>query len=204
MTSLEQTEGSSLREAHRALTRRRILDAAIELLKREDLDALKLSDVSARAGMTERTLYRHFATREELLKALWPHLQARVGARGFPTTAADLVETPLWLFPNFDAEDGAVRASLHSSAGRELRRASNPERQAAIRQAVREAQPDLAEPALTRLCAVIHLIAGAYGWAVMKDAWDLSGEEAGRAASDAVRLLLGLTQPSAKKERNRS
>ncbi len=200
--NVEQTE--SLREAHRALTRKRILDAAIELLKREDLDALKLSDVAARAGMTERTLYRHFATREEMLKALWPHLQARVGASGFPATAADLVETPLWLFPNFDTEDGAVRASLHSSAGRELRRASNSERQAAIRQAVREARPGLAEPALTRLCAVIHLVAGAYGWAVMKDAWDLNGKEAGRAASDAVRLLLGFAEPSTNKEGSKS
>lgn len=190
MMTVEVT--SPLRTAHRDLTRSRILDAGIELLKNEDLDALKLADIAAAAGVTERTLYRHFATREALMKALWPRLQARVGAQGFPASAADLVEAPRWLFPNFDREDGAVRASLFSPAGRELRRALNPERQAAIRQAVRAVRPDLKGPALTRLCAVIHLIGGAYGWAVMKEAWDLEGAEAGRAASEATQLLLGI------------
>ncbi|MBO9574479.1 MAG: TetR/AcrR family transcriptional regulator [Sphingobium sp.] len=198
MSRAEQPKGSSLREAHKDLTRSRILDAAIDLLRDEDLDALRLSDIAAAAGMTERTLYRHFATREDLLKAMWPRLQARVGSPGFPATADDLAEMPRWLFPNFDAEGGAVRASLFSPAGRELRRALNPERQVAIRKGVREARPDLREPALTRLCAVIHLIGGAYGWAVMKDAWDLSGEEAGRAAADATRVLLGLSDAPAK------
>lgn len=192
MSRAEQKKGSSLREAHKDLTRDRILDAAIDLLRLEDLDTLRLADVAAHAGLTERTLYRHYATREVLLKAIWPRLQARVGAPGFPATASDLAEMPLWLFPNFDEEGGAVRASLFSPAGRELRRALNPERQAAIRKGVREARPDLREPALTRLCAVVHLIGGAYGWAVMKDAWDLTGEEAGRAASEAMRVLLGL------------
>jgi AcrR family transcriptional regulator len=170
----------------------RILDAAIELLKLEDLEALKLSDIAAKAGVTERTLYRHFPTRDALLKAIWPRLQARVGSPGFPSTASDLAEMPLWLFPNFDAEGGAVRASLYSPAGRELRRALNPERQAAIRKGVRAARPDLSEKELTRLCAIVHLIGGAYGWAVMKDAWDLDGAEAGLAAAEATRVLLGL------------
>ncbi|HVY85139.1 MAG TPA: helix-turn-helix domain-containing protein [Caulobacterales bacterium] len=189
---------SALRDAHKDFTRARILDAAIELLKAEDLDALRLSDIAEKANVTERTLYRHFATRDDLLRAIWPRLQARVGSPGFPSTAKDLAEMPLWLFPNFDAEGGAVRASLFSRAGRELRRATNRERQAAIRKAVREARPDLKEPELTRLCAVIHLIGGAYGWAVMKDAWDLDGDEAGRAAAEATRILLGMPAPPAK------
>jgi len=204
MSRAEQTHGSSLREAHKELTRSRILDAAIDLLRDEELDALRLSDVAAAAGMTERTLYRHFPTRDDLLKALWPRLQARVGSPGFPETAADLAGQPRWLFANFDAEGGAVRASLFSQAGRELRRALNPERQAAIRRGVREARPDLDEPELTRLCAVVHLIGGAYGWAVMKDAWDLSGEEAGRAAAEATELLLGLSEVPARRKRTRT
>lgn len=201
MSRAEQTDGSSLRQAHRDLTRSRILDAAIDLLRDEELGALRLSDIAARAGMTERTLYRHFATREDLLKAVWPKLQARVGSPGFPETAAALAEQPTWLFPNFDAEGGAVRASLFSPAGRELRRALNPERQAAIRKGVSAARPDLGEPALTRLCAVIHLIGGAYGWAIMKDAWDLSGEEAGRAATEATQVLLGLREVPVQRKR---
>jgi len=192
MNSGNTTSNTPLRDAQRDLTRSRILEAAIDLLKDEELDALKLSDIAARAVVTERTLYRHFATRDELLKAMWPRLQARAGSPGFPKTARELAEQPQWLFPNFDGEGGAVRASLFSRAGRELRRASNAERQAAIVAAVRDARPELGAADARRLAAVIHLIGGAYGWVVMKDAWDFSGEEAGRAASEAIRVLLGL------------
>jgi AcrR family transcriptional regulator len=195
MKAVQQT-APGLRDAHRNLTRARILDAAIELLKRENLEALTLADIAAQASVTERTLYRHFSTRDELLKAVWPRLQARVGSSGFADSAAGLAEQPLWLFPNFDAEDGAVRASLFSPAGRELRRALNPERQRAIRKGVREARPDLKEPAVTRLCAVIHLVGSAYGWAIMKEAWGLDGSEAGRAAAEATTLLLALEEPA--------
>jgi AcrR family transcriptional regulator len=192
MTAVRKTSPAPLRDAHRDLTRSRILEAAIELLKNEDLETLKLADIAAAAGVTERTLYRHFATREDLLKAMWPQLQARVGSPGFPTSAQELADMPLWLFPNFDNEGGAVRASLFSRAGRELRRATNPARQKALMASVRQARPDLKEAELKRLTAVVHVIGSAYGWAIMKEAWDLDGKEAGRAAAEATRVLLNM------------
>ena len=63
------------------------------------LDALTIAKVAERAQVTERTVYRHFLTREDLLKAVWPRMQARVGSSGFPQTADDLIATPLRLFP---------------------------------------------------------------------------------------------------------
>ncbi|HVV34805.1 MAG TPA: helix-turn-helix domain-containing protein [Vitreimonas sp.] len=190
MSAVGQT--SPLRDAHKDLTRTRILEAAIDLLKDEELEALKLADIAAKAGVTERTLYRHFATRDDLLKAMWPRLQARAGSPGFPKNPADFADQPLWLFPNFDKEGGAVRASLFSRAGRELRRASNNERQKAILANVRAARPELKEGEAKRLAAVVHVIGSAYGWAIMKEAWDLDGEEAGRAAAEATRALLNM------------
>jgi AcrR family transcriptional regulator len=186
----------TLRDAHRDLTQARVLDAAIDLLRNEDLDALKMADIAAKAGVTERTLYRHFPTRDALLKAVWPRLQARVRSPGFATTAQELADMPLWLFPNFDEEAGAVRASAFSRAGRELRQAVNEDRKAAFMQAVRQVRPDLKPAELNRLCAAIQLLNSAFAWAVMKDFWGLDGVEAGRASSDAIKLLLGLSDPS--------
>jgi AcrR family transcriptional regulator len=195
MSAARQTP--TIRDAHRDLTQARILDAAIDLLRDEELEEIKLADVAARAGVTERTLYRHFATRDELLTAAWPRLQARVGSRGFAHTAREVADMPLWLFARFDAEEGAVRASAFSRAGRQLRRAVNAQRQAAFRDAVRSARPDLKEPELTRLCATVQLLNSAFAWAVMKDFWGLDGPEAGRAASDAIAALLGLARAPA-------
>jgi AcrR family transcriptional regulator len=186
---------TSLREHYKAETRTRILDAAIAELAVTDLETLTVSGVAARAGVTERTVFRHFPSRDALIAAVWPRMQARVYSPGFPTTADALIETPLRLFPAFDKEEGLVRASAFSTAGREVRQASNPERQAAMRACVRDAFPGIEEPQLTRLAAIVQLIDSAYGWAVMRQHWDLDGTEAGLAASEAVAVLMGRRPP---------
>jgi AcrR family transcriptional regulator len=184
-------ELTSLRDHYREETRTRILDAAIAELSVSDLEGLTMAGVARRAGVTERTVFRHFASRDALIAAVWPRMQARVRSTGFPHTADELIATPGRLFPAFDKEEKLVRASAFSAAGREVRLASNPERQAAMRACVRDAFPDIAEPDLTRLAAVAQLIDSAYGWAVMREFWDLSGAEAGQAAADALAVLLG-------------
>jgi AcrR family transcriptional regulator len=201
MKSPEQT---SLRELYKAETRTRILDAAIAELGVSDLEGLTMAGVAARAGVTERTVFRHFPSRDALIAAVWPRMQARVRSRGFPTTAEALIETPLRLFPAFDEEEGLVRASAFSAAGREVRQAANAERQAAMRACVKDAFPDIEEPQLTRLAAVVQLIDSAYAWAVMKQHWDLDGAAAGLAASEALAVLLGrkpasIDRPSSKR-----
>ena len=182
---------TSIRDIYREETRIRILDAAIAEMSVNDLEALTMAGVAERAGVTERTVFRHFPSRDALIQAVWPRMQSRVRSRGFPHTADDLVATPPHLFPEFDKEENLVRASAFSSAGREVRRAANPQRQEAMRACVRDAFPNLAEPELTRLAAIVQLIDSAYAWAVMKEHWDFSGEEAGQAASEALAVLLG-------------
>jgi len=188
MTSEAKT---SLRDHYKAETRSRILDAAIAELAVGDLETLTVAGVATRAGVTERTVFRHFPSRDALIAAVWPRLQERVRSPGFPHTAQSLIETPLRLFPEFDKEEGLVRASAFSAAGREIRQGSNAKRQEAMRACVKDAFPDIEEPHLTRLAAVVQLIDSAYGWAVMKQHWDLDGAEAGLAASEALAVLLG-------------
>jgi AcrR family transcriptional regulator len=44
---------ASIRDAHKELTRERILDAAIDLLNAGELDALTIADVARIAGVTK-------------------------------------------------------------------------------------------------------------------------------------------------------
>ncbi|QGM95370.1 TetR/AcrR family transcriptional regulator [Methylocystis rosea] len=188
MTSHKLT---SLRETHKDHTRTRILEAAIDEMREGKLDALTIAKVAERAQVTERTVYRHFLTREDLLKAVWPRMQARVGSSGFPQTADDLIATPLRLFPRFDEEEGLIRASISSEPGREMRLSSNPQRQAAMLACVADALPEMDDAAKRRRAAVAQLIDSAYAWSVLRDFWGLEGAEAGRAASEAIAVLLG-------------
>jgi AcrR family transcriptional regulator len=109
---------SPLRQQYAAQTRERILDAAIASIKEGELEELTIARIAKDAGVTERTIYRHFQTREDLLKAVWPRMQARIGVSGFPQTVEALLAAPGRLYPRFDTEAGAVRASMYSNAGR--------------------------------------------------------------------------------------
>lgn len=173
----------------------RILDAAIDEMREGSLGALTIAKVAERAKITERTVYRHFPTREDLLKGVWPRMQARVGSSGFPQTADELIATPLRLFARFDEEDGLVRASISSETGREVRLSSNEQRQSAMLACVTDALPNFGGPAKRRRAAIVQLIDSAYGWSVLRDFWGLDGAEAGRAAAEAIAVLLGRRTP---------
>jgi hypothetical protein len=186
----------SYREQLREETRGRILDAAIAQMSEAPVESLTMAGVASRAGVTERTVYRHFGTREALLEAVWPRMQALVGSPGFPYSAAELVGMPRFLFPAFDKQEGTVRASVYSDAGREVRLRANAERQAAMLACVRDALPDLDEHAAWARAAAVQLLNSAYAWSVMRDFWGLDGARAGEAASAAISILLGLSPAS--------
>jgi AcrR family transcriptional regulator len=182
---------TSTRQHYKDLTRERILDAMIAQMAHDRDHALTVADVAARAGVTERTIYRHFQTRDALVEAVWPRMQARVQSPGFPQSADELIATPLRLFPRFDENEHLVRASVYSESGREVRLRANGERKAAMLACVEDAMPQMDESARRRRAAVVQLIDSAYGWAVLKDFWGMDGAEAGAAAAEAIAVLLG-------------
>jgi AcrR family transcriptional regulator len=194
---------TSLRADHVEQTRTRILDAVIAQMGDAPVESLTVAGVAKRAGVTERTIYRHFQTRDALLAAVWPRMQLLVGSRGFPQTAADLVATPRRLFPAFDKQEGPVRASVYSEAGREVRLRANDERKAAMLACVRDALPELDETAAQERAAAVQLLNSAFAWSAMRDFWDLDGAAAGEAAAEAISILLGLSPASPQKDRSK-
>jgi AcrR family transcriptional regulator len=182
---------TSIREEYKERTRVRILDAALELVAEAGEEPLTIAAVADRAGVTERTVYRHFDTRDALVRSLWRRMQQRIGTRGFPSSADDLADSPRRLFPVFDSQRGLVRASLYSPAGLEVRLSSNEDRQGSSLAGVRDALPSLDEKSLRRRAAVVQLLNSAYAWEVMHQFWGFDGEEAGEAASEALAVLLG-------------
>jgi AcrR family transcriptional regulator len=181
---------SPLRQRQKADTRALILQTVERSLSDRSLGELSLATVAREAGITERTVYRHFATREQLLEATWAAVNEAIGIKDFPRTAEELIERPKKLFPAFDRRGEVIRAMLASPQGRELRLRASKERQLAIRAAVKSVRPELRDRALTRLSAAVQVLCSASGWATMTDYWGLDSTEAGRAASEAIAALL--------------
>src|SRR5581483_2371934 len=55
---------------HADQTERLILDGAVQLLEQASVSALTVREVARTAGLSERTVFRYFATREELVEAV--------------------------------------------------------------------------------------------------------------------------------------
>ncbi|GMG83514.1 TetR/AcrR family transcriptional regulator [Paralimibaculum aggregatum] len=60
-------------------TRRRILDAAWELLEAPEGGEVRMSDIARAAGVSRQAVYLHFPTRAELLVAVTRHVDAVKG-----------------------------------------------------------------------------------------------------------------------------
>lgn len=75
-------ERTAERRRRRGDTRRRILDAALELLEARPWPDVPLEDVMAATGLTRTAFYRHFGDREQLLLALLGDAGGRLEAAG--------------------------------------------------------------------------------------------------------------------------
>lgn len=188
--SLTSSYDSPLRAAQKEETRRRILDAAGRLIETQSPAGLSFGAIAREAGVQERTVYRHFPTKDALMAALWQWLDPRIGARSFPASEADLVALPLSVFPAFDEHEHLVRAMWTTPQGRDIRLAANPKRKAAMRAAVAAAVEGLAPGEAAAITAAAQLLYSAAAWMTMKDYWGMDGTAAGRASSLALSLLL--------------
>ncbi|HEX9540317.1 MAG TPA: TetR family transcriptional regulator [Streptosporangiaceae bacterium] len=123
--------------------RGRLERAALELYGERGFEQTTVAEIAARAGLTERTFFRHFADKREVLFA---------GAG----TLQDLLVSTLASTPDSAAPIDAVAAALEA-AGALLQERRDYARQ---RQAVIAANVDLQERELIKLASLASALAG--------------------------------------------
>jgi AcrR family transcriptional regulator len=192
MKALKRTSAyeSPLRREQKEATRRRILDAAGNLMATRGLGGFSYAAIAVAAGVKERTVYRHFPSKRQLLEGLWDWFQERIGYGEIARTEESLIAKPQQIFRAFDENEPLERALWSTPEGREFRLSNVEERKAGIRAAIADATRGLPPRQAKWLAAVIHVLYSGAAWSTMKDYWGLSGEEGGKAASMAIELLL--------------
>ena len=184
------TYQSSLRAEQKEATRQRILDAAGRLMEDRGLEEFSFASIAKEAGVKERTVYRHFPTKTALIESLCEWFQKRIQYGDFAHTEAELLAKPQQIFPGFAANERLARALWSSAQGRAFRLSNVEERKDGIKAAIADAVRGL-PPRQTRwVAAAIHALLSSATWQSMKDYWNLSGEEAGKASSMAMELIL--------------
>jgi len=183
------TYHSPLREAQAAATSQRILEAVGVVLERGQEPTYAL--VAKEAGCQERTVYRHFPTREGLAAAFWDWQYSNLGPRDWTIgTEAGLLALIDRSFRAFDEHPELIRAMLHTRHGRSARLSENEERRAMAQRCVDDAVPDLDPQRRRQAAAATQLLFSAAAWEVLRDYWDMNGEDAAATASLALTAML--------------
>jgi AcrR family transcriptional regulator len=193
---------SGWRPPKRERTRERIQLATVALFEENvALETITFKAVAQRAGVAEMTVFRYFPTREQLLRGLWEHLNQRLDdTLGMPHREQELRDKQRELFRIFDKVPSQVLASIATPEGRSIRAASNHRRRIAFLSIVEEAADGLSCSERNRAAAVLQLLHSAYAWAALREQWEFSGDESGKATLWAIDRLLS----DLKRKANRS
>src|SRR5436305_14842206 len=126
----------SLREQRAQAARERILAAVATLLEDAHVDDLTVPQVAEAAGISLRTVYRYYPTREQLLEAAGRWIGSELLGQGYPQSLDDIADTFAEGCREFDRHPGLVRALALSQLGREVRAPRRGEPPDAIRDAL--------------------------------------------------------------------
>jgi len=116
---------STLRARHKEQTSQLILDSVAAIIRRADLAAVSIAEVARVADVTERTVYRHYETRDDLIRAFikW-HLDQSLG--GPQIVLVQTIEELLAWFgrrcKTWEEDHRIVTETYLSPLGRDLRR----------------------------------------------------------------------------------
>jgi len=175
------------------LTRKLILDAALETLERSTVGELTVRAVARHANISERTVFRYFATREEFLDAIAEAVRARFDLPPPPETLEDLLAAPRALYTRFDAVRSLTVAALHSDLFHRMRETQAKARWMAVRKLIDEAAPERGERERRIAAANIRYYLAASTWHYYRFYFNFSLEDSIACAEAAIRdALAGL------------
>lgn len=194
-----RTYRSPLRQRQAAGTRGLIIDALGEELARGGSGELSFGAVARRAGVAERTVYRHFPTREALIDALCTRVNETVLDLPEPLTAQNLAAGIAASFQSFDEHEVMMRGFLATAGGREVRAHARARRLRRIGAALRPVLQN-AEPETARAVTAIVGQCSTGAWAALRDKAGLTGEQAGAAVAWAIETLLQTATPESEKK----
>lgn len=177
----------SLQDARRAVVTDRVLAGVAALLA--DGRVLTYANVAAAAEVPERTVYRHFPTRHDLMSAVVDWVNQRAGVQR-ATTGEQATENVRHVFTTFDEVAPVMRELMLAPEGLAARLENNDDRRAAALAIVDNDAPGLDDPTRRRTAAVVQLLTSAATWQTLRDYWDMDGTEAADTAAVALAMLL--------------
>ncbi|MDR6536280.1 helix-turn-helix domain-containing protein [Variovorax soli] len=180
----------SLLDRHADATQKLILSSSIELLERYGVSELTMRAVARHGGMSERTLFRYFASREQFLDAVAAEVTREIDAPAPPRSIDDLRTYPGALFSRFEEKAELVKAALHTELYDRLRLGIANERWAGVRRIVDEHAPHRTARDRKLAAANIRFYLSGSSWHYYRFHFGFTLKETIDSAQLAIRLAL--------------
>lgn len=180
---------SPVRRERTARTRERILEAATELgrgLRSWDWAGVTVAAVAERAGVAERTVFRHFGGEAELRQETAARLEAEAGVLAAPVALAALPDLLRRLYAFLEQVPGVTTPGRADPA----LAAVDARRREALLASVAAGAPGLPDTAARRAAAVLDVLAGPGAYRRLAVAWELDGAAASAAAGWVAGLVV--------------
>lgn len=111
----------SLKDRHADTTQKLILSTAVDLLEREGVSATTARAVAKEARISERTVFRYYASRDEFLDAIAEEAISRMQTPPPPDSIPDLLEYADLLYHRFEEWAPLLNAALHTDISKRVR-----------------------------------------------------------------------------------
>ena len=141
-----------------------ILASAIELLEEVPVGELTMRAVAARARISERTVFRYFATRDGFLTAVATEVTRHMDLPPDPRTMEELLKYPNTLYRRFEATAALTKAALQTDLFPRMRNAQAQQRWEAVRKVIDAHAPKSSEHDRKLAVANIRYFLSATTW----------------------------------------
>ena len=170
---------NEIRAAQAHATHARILDATVRVMAR-GVASVSIPAVAREAGVSVPTVYRHFGSKRNLLKAVFPHVVRRAGIDELipPRSIDDLGRGVRDLFDRIDSAGDLARAAAASPAAEEVRRVDMPARLEMSRRLADSIVPKLTPGDRDRIARLLTILISASALRVWRDHLGSTVEEA--------------------------
>jgi AcrR family transcriptional regulator len=181
---------NKLRRERAETTRTRILDAVAEQLADKSLAKLSVARIAERAGVSEPTVYRHFANRAELWKAFHVHIRNSVAMEWEPKTIEDMLDGIDERFDKFDALAPYVVAGFNAPVGREYRKFARAAREEMSQPLLDELTDGLDDTEARHAAVMVRYLCSSLAWKTLREDHGFDGRESAGAVRFALKAIV--------------
>lgn len=179
-----------LKDRHTDATQKLILSTAVELLETAGVADLTVRAVAKQSGMSERTVFRYFPTREDFLNAVAAAAADAMDTPVPPINIKELLDYPAVLYRSFEQRPALVIAGLHTELIKRVRREAASERWRSVARLIDEIAAGRSKKERTIAATNINYYLSATTWNYYRANFEMSLGDTIACAKAAVRLIV--------------